>query len=101
MFVLRARERTKLKTMLGPHIPESQLRLLAVAKILSGELPRLCSHRITLTYGRGEKCAICGTRIQARQAEYTLTESCPERDIRFHLNCHRAWQLECLVNRAD
>jgi hypothetical protein len=77
---------------------ESQLRVIARARIASGELPCLDPpFRMWGGYGSGKVCAVCDKTIEATDVEFEVEETIEgERKVMlFHTVCQSIWQLEC------
>ena len=79
---------------------ESQLRDAALRQrvhqlIDDGRLPVMRSAQINAGYGSGCLCAACDQQITSIQVEYEVEDESTDRRLRFHMNCHVVWQLEC------
>ena len=71
------------------------LRVSVRQRIERGRLPVVRPAQIAAGYGTGLLCEVCDHPITARQAEYEVEDSQTGRKLRFHSDCHAAWQFEC------
>lgn len=60
-----------------------------------GRLPMLVPEEVAAGYGSGRMCAACDEPITSTQVEYEVDDCRGGVRLRFHLNCHSAWRLEC------
>lgn len=74
---------------------ENALRVSARERIEHGRLPVVRPAQVVAGYGSGHICEVCDCPITARQAEYEVEDVCADRKLRFHAECHGAWQCEC------
>jgi hypothetical protein len=78
---------------------EAELRVIARARIASGELP--CPTpplRMWCGNGSGQQiCVICDKVIEPSDVEYEMEETINGkiRQLWFHIVCQSIWQLEC------
>ncbi len=77
---------------------EARLRLIARARIASGELPCPTPQlRMWGGYGSGKVCVVCDKTIEPVDVEYEVEETVKGtlKLMWFHLVCQSIWQLEC------
>jgi len=77
---------------------ESQLRVIARARIAKGELPCLEPPlRMWGGHGSGKGCVVCDKTIEATDVEIEVEETVEgaRKVMLFHTVCQSIWQLEC------
>ena len=77
---------------------ESQLRVIARARIASAELPCLEPPiRMWGGYGSGKVCVVCDKPIYPTEVEFEVEETIEgaRKLMLFHSVCQSIWQLEC------
>ena len=76
---------------------EAELRLIARARIASGQLPCEAVAQMWGGHGTGEPCALCDKPIQGDEIEFEVEERVEGsvQTLRFHMVCQSVWQLEC------
>ena len=80
---------------------DAALRVTVRQRIQHGQLPVVRPTEITASYGSGRVCEVCDCPITPRQAEYEVEDSYTGRKLRFHSECHGAWQCECAQMLTD
>jgi hypothetical protein len=78
--------------------PEIELRRRAREEIRRGRLPESPPSSMWGGKGTGLSCAVCGDCIRPDQVEYEITDPRGGDVLRFHMECHTVWQLECDVD---
>jgi hypothetical protein len=76
---------------------ETELRLLARARIDSGALSAVKVDHVAAGPGDGALCALCGVSVLRPQIAYEVPfdrNGIPQPTF-FHIGCFRAWRLEC------
>jgi hypothetical protein len=82
--------------------PEAELRRRAREEIRKGRLPESLPSSMWGGKGVGLSCAVCGDPIRPDQVEYEITDPRCGEVLRFHMECHTVWQLECgVVTQVD
>jgi hypothetical protein len=77
--------------------PEGELRRRAREEIRRGRLPESPPASMWGGKGTGLSCAVCGDPVRLDQVEYEITDPRGGEALRFHMECHTVWQLECGV----
>lgn len=77
---------------------DDELRVLARARIQSGQLTCAEPGGVWAGYGSDLACSLCDHPIGCNEIEYDLEHEIAgvARHYRFHYFCHAAWQVECV-----
>lgn len=79
----------------GTYAFDARLCSLVAARIADERLPVLFPAIIRPRHGTDELCQVCDLRIDRFRIEYGVTDPRDGYELRFHLMCHRVWQVEC------
>ena len=78
----------------GSRLSEKELRSIARRLISDGRLPIMFPKELLGGYGSGSPCCLCEQPIDRQHVEYEVTDARNGRELRFHVVCYAAWQLE-------
>jgi hypothetical protein len=76
---------------------QGELRRRAREEIRTGRLPQSPPSPMWGGKGTGLTCAVCGDSIGLDQVEYETNDPRGGESLRFHMQCHTVWRLECDV----
>jgi hypothetical protein len=76
-----------------PELQDTELRQRIAGHLDARRLPLILPNQIAAAYGKGQRCAVCGSLVTRAQVEYEVQGF--GRALSMHFECHVLWQLEC------